>query len=1114
MNRSSIESIAQLRRRLAEAEETLHAIREGQVDAVVVKGRNGEQIYSLKETENIYRLMIETIRQPAVALARDGTIVFFNDCLRELVGRPPDQITGRPLVGLIDSADQSKLRAMLRRAHSTQSADASVALRTPAGLHVPVHWRANRLRHVDGPLTCLVGTDLTQLQASEETIHFLKSESELLTDAQLQLEASRQYYADLFNLAPVGFLTLTLDGCIREINSIGARLLGLAPSRVLGRPFRLMISMQDRRRFLGHLRRLRRGERTSSEEFMIAGQPEHPTWVQIVSTIVHPPLKSGRQVNLVMLDITARKQAQQTIQSQAARLHLVTEITPVMLTQCSQDLRFTFVNRAYADFLGLPPQQIAGKPIVEIIGREAYRVIRPYVQLVLRGQSADFELEVPYSRVGPRVVHATYQPDKDEQGRVRGWVESIQDVTQRRNEEQRLRLRDSINRALAESLTLEEAAPNVIEALCAAGGWESGAIWNLDGAANELVCVEFWHVPSLAMPAFETETRRRRFAPGHGLPGRVWSQARPIWIPEVGRDGNFLRARAARQSGLHGGFAFPIALGDEVLSVVECFSRQSREPDADMLRALEAVSSKLGQFIKRQNTEAALRESEERLRLLIDTALDAVVTFDGAGKITDWNAEAAMIFGWSKAEVMGRSLAETIIPPHDRTRLRRDLRQYRMTSGGPLFNKRVETAALHRSGRVFPAELAMTFVIVNNRASFSAFVRDITRRRQAEEALRQAHDELERRVQGRTAELTKANAALQAEMLARQQAQDVLRQSEKELADFFEQSPLGLLWVRPDGTIQRVNKAQLDLLGRRADECQGRFIGEFFVDPGVANQLLARLANKETVQNFGARIRGLEGAPRHALVDANGLWEHGRLIHSRWFVRDITRRVELEQEILTIAEREQQRIGHDLHDDLCQQLAGIEFLSQTLARQLATLAPEGARRAGEIAGMVRQAMTHTRELAHGLSPLGAQAGGLMDALQSLAGRVRTLFNVNCQFHCEAPVLVHDPTVRIHLYRIAQEGVSNAFRRGKSTRIDLHLSRKGKVITLAVKDNGIGLPPVPVNTNGIGLRVMRLRASVIGGTLLVERGQHGGTTLVCTLKQALRPSVKDNANERH
>src|SRR5205823_3745627 len=131
-----------------------------------------------------------------------------------------------------------------------------------------------------------------------------------------------------------------------------------------------------------------------------------------------------------------------------------------------------------------------------------------------------------------------------------------------------------------------------------------------------------------------------------------------------------------RRSGLRAGLCFPITLGDEVLGAVECFSRHSREPDAELLRALAAIGSKLGQFLKRQISETALRESEERLRLLIDTALDAVVTFDGEGTITNWNAEASKIFGWTQAEALGRSLMETIFPAHDQAGLRRDLRQY------------------------------------------------------------------------------------------------------------------------------------------------------------------------------------------------------------------------------------------------------------------------------------------------------------------------------------------------------------------------------------------------------------------------------------------------------
>jgi signal transduction histidine kinase len=293
---------------------------------------------------------------------------------------------------------------------------------------------------------------------------------------------------------------------------------------------------------------------------------------------------------------------------------------------------------------------------------------------------------------------------------------------------------------------------------------------------------------------------------------------------------------------------------------------------------------------------------------------------------------------------------------------------------------------------------------------------------------------------------------------------------------------------------------QLELFARLEGRVLGRSIAEFCADQEIAEDLLRRLARKETVHNYRARLRQENGSLLHVLVDANGLWEGGQLVHSRWFVRDITRRVELEREILAVSEREQRRIGRDLHDDLGQQLAGIEFLAQTLAGHLAEMSKPAARRAREIARLAQKTMVRTRELAHGLSPLGLESNGLMAALRELAGRVNQLFQIDCRFRCRTPVVIREQDTCIHLYRIAQEAVNNAVKHGKARRIDIGLAASKDRIILAVRDDGIGLRKIPRNHKGLGLKVMQYRAGVIDASLVAQRQPNGGTAFVCTVKR--------------
>lgn len=219
---------------------------------------------------------------------------------------------------------------------------------------------------------------------------------------------------------------------------------------------------------------------------------------------------------------------------------------------------------------------------------------------------------------------------------------------------------------------------------------------------------------------------------------------------------------------------------------------------------------------------------------------------------------------------------------------------------------------------------------------------------------------------------------------------------------------------------------------------------------------------------------------------------------------DITERRRLEHEVLNISEHERQRIGQDLHDSICQQLAGIELMSQVLEQALTRKSKRHSAQAGQIAAHVREAITQTRMLAHGLCPVVLEAEGLTAALRELAHATAKMFGVECVLRCDHPVQIHDHPTATHLYRIAQEAVSNALKHGRSTRIELGLAAEANRIFLAVKDNGIGFPATAPRT-GAGLRIMQYRAGMIGGSVIVQRGGRGGTTVACSVHQSVHPT---------
>jgi len=213
---------------------------------------------------------------------------------------------------------------------------------------------------------------------------------------------------------------------------------------------------------------------------------------------------------------------------------------------------------------------------------------------------------------------------------------------------------------------------------------------------------------------------------------------------------------------------------------------------------------------------------------------------------------------------------------------------------------------------------------------------------------------------------------------------------------------------------------------------------------------------------------------------------------------DSDERRRLETEIVRISEREQRRIAEDLHDGLGQQLAGISCLTNVLKGNLADQASPEAETAAKIARLLAVAVAQTRSLAQGLYPVAQEPHGLMSALEGLATNVAGLFNASCRFVCRQPVLIGDNVTATHLYRIAQEAVTNALKHGRARRIKIELSATPTRIMLLVRNDGDSFRITRGPQKGLGLRIMHHRAELIGGTLAFRRMGQRGTEMLCSV----------------
>jgi two-component system sensor kinase FixL len=348
------------------------------------------------------------------------------------------------------------------------------------------------------------------------------------------------------------------------------------------------------------------------------------------------------------------------------------------------------------------------------------------------------------------------------------------------------------------------------------------------------------------------------------------------------------------------------------------------------------------------------------------------------------------------------------------------------------------------------------------------------------------------------------------------QATVALDDSEERLRAILETAVEGIITIDERGVIESMNPAAVKIFGYKPSEIIGKNVHLLMPSPHQ-EQHDAYIANylstgKARIIGIGREVSGRrkDGTvfPMDLSVSEVKLADR-RLFTG--FVRDITDRKRLEKEILETSDREQRRIGQDLHDGLCQQLAGIELMSQVLAQNLAAKSKTDADQVGEIAGHVRAAISQTRSLARGLSPVTLESEGLMSALHELAENTKGIFNADCEFRCDLPVLLNDQTVASQLFRIAQEAVSNAIRHGKARQIVIQLKEQRGKILVSVSDNGSGFPQAIAQAKGMGLRIMQSRAGMIGGTLVLENNPWGGARVVCAVNR--KTGVKPERNQR-
>ena len=288
------------------------------------------------------------------------------------------------------------------------------------------------------------------------------------------------------------------------------------------------------------------------------------------------------------------------------------DLTLDMLCVAGYDGYFKRLNPAWERTLGFTVEELLAKPYLDFIhpdDREATLAVAAKVTAGVNLVSFENRYRAKDGSYKWLLWNATPLPERQA---IYG---AAHDITDRKGAERRLALQYATALALAESTTLGEATRRILQAICQALGWEHAAVWGVDLKTNVLRLIETWQAPASQFAEFGAASRQITFAPGAGLPGRVWSTGQPVWIPDVVEDANFPRAQIAAREGLHSSFGFPIVFGSETTGVMEFFSSEIRQPDEDLLKMLSSIGSQIGQVMERMRAEEELKRYARELEV-------------------------------------------------------------------------------------------------------------------------------------------------------------------------------------------------------------------------------------------------------------------------------------------------------------------------------------------------------------------------------------------------------------------------------------------------------------------------------------------------------------------
>ena len=740
--------------------------------------------------------------------------------------------------------------------------------------------------------------------------------------------------------------------------------------------------------------------------------------------------KNGEPIRTMgsMIDITDRKQAEEALAKSESYLRTIIQTEPECVKLVNSNGELQDMNQAGLEMIEAESlEQVQGRPISSIVNEPYRTAFENLTQNIFQGKSGTLEFEITGLKGATRWLETHAVPLKDNNGKIISLLGVTRDITKRKEALEELELSEERYRSLIEQA--------------------SDAIMITDTLGN------FLDVNSSLCDMFGYDKEELLRTNIRNLIDPKQLKKEPMRFDRLVKGEHVFSQRGmVHKNG----------------TVIEVEANVKMLPDGRVLAIARDIT-------ERKRAERLIRDSEEIRRLIMDSALDAIIGMDTNGVINIWTPQAEKIFGWSQKEIIGRSLADTIIPERYREKHRKGLRNYIKSGSGPLLNRLVEISALRDDGTEFPIELSIVSVKQGDSEFFCAFVRDITERKKAEEI--------------------------------------IVR--ERDLSDSIINSLPGIFYLRnlQTGKCIRWNKNfEKDL----------KYSAEEISQSGLYDHLAEEDRRKVKL--------ALETAIRdgYAAVEANVITKDGDRVP--YYITgtiinyedqicimgtgiDISARKKAEKELdqsyqairkLTehlqnVREEERTHIAREIHDELGQQLTVLKMDASWLNKKLSSSDESIKQKLNDLLELLDGTVRTVRKISSELRPSLLDDMGLVPAMEWHLKEFGKRTSLKTNFSIPSKELQLSETVRTGLFRIFQESLTNVARHANAKKVDVSLEQQNGNIILSIKDDGSGFDKwKAANKKTLGILGMKERSFMMGGSYKVESKPGKGTLVTVSV----------------